>query len=89
MVSLTGTGIAPPTIAKSFGATNILLNGTTSLTLVVTNPSTNTLQLNGLAFTDALPAGLGGGESQQPEHPLLRGRNQHRHGDRGFEQRHV
>src|SRR5207248_8028127 len=46
-----------PTIANAFGATTIALNGTTSLTFNVTNPNTN-VTLNGIAFTDTLPAGL-------------------------------
>ncbi len=48
----------PPTISKSFAAAAIAVNGTTTLTITVTNPSTNLAALNGLAFTDTLPAGL-------------------------------
>jgi uncharacterized repeat protein (TIGR01451 family) len=47
----------PPTIAKAFGADTILLNGTTNLTLTITNPNTG-ITLTGIAFTDSLPAGL-------------------------------
>ncbi|HEX3584626.1 MAG TPA: CSLREA domain-containing protein [Candidatus Angelobacter sp.] len=47
----------PPTITKAFGAASILLNANTSLTFNITNPNTN-LALTGVAFTDALPAGL-------------------------------
>jgi fimbrial isopeptide formation D2 family protein len=48
---------APATVTKVFGATKIPLNGTTSLTITITNPNTN-VSLTGLAFTDNLPAGL-------------------------------
>ncbi len=49
---------APPSIAKSFGASSIAPNGTTSLTFTLTNPSANSQALTGVAFTDAFPSGL-------------------------------
>src|SRR5262249_42619383 len=55
--SATLTVINPPSIQKTFGATSIPLNGTTSLSFQVRNPNTNST-LNGIAFTDSLPAGL-------------------------------
>jgi CSLREA domain-containing protein len=48
---------SPANVTKSFGAAKIPLNGTTSLTINISNPNTN-VTLNGLAFTDNLPAGL-------------------------------
>ncbi|MBI4751529.1 MAG: DUF11 domain-containing protein [Acidobacteria bacterium] len=47
----------PPTIGKAFGALTIPLGGTTTLTFSISNPNT-TQTLNGISFTDLLPAGL-------------------------------
>ncbi len=51
------TVIAAATIAKSFGAASIPLNGSTSLSFTINNANTTTA-LTGVGFTDALPAGL-------------------------------
>jgi len=51
------TVIAPPTIAKVFGAQTILPQGTTTLTFTLTNPNTGT-SLTGIGFTDTMPVGL-------------------------------
>ena len=50
--------IAPPTISKAFGAANIPLNGTTTVTFMITNPASNTSAENGIAFSDTLTNGL-------------------------------
>lgn len=50
--------IAAPSISKSFGASSILVGGSTSLSFTITNPAANTVSLTGVAFTDTLPGGL-------------------------------
>jgi uncharacterized repeat protein (TIGR01451 family) len=56
--TVTLTVIAPPTISKQFGAANIPVNGTTTMTFTLTNPAANTVAENGVAFTDTLTGGL-------------------------------
>src|SRR5205807_1171934 len=48
---------SPATVTKTFAPTKIPLNGTTLLTINITNPNRN-VSLTGLSFTDSLPAGL-------------------------------
>jgi CSLREA domain-containing protein len=50
--------VTPPTISKAFGAANITLNGTTTVTFTITNPAANTSAENGIAFSDTLTNGL-------------------------------
>jgi uncharacterized repeat protein (TIGR01451 family) len=47
----------PPAISQVFGAASIPLNGSTSLSFTIANSNLATA-LTGVAFTDALPAGL-------------------------------
>ncbi|MFY9557090.1 MAG: HYR domain-containing protein [Blastocatellia bacterium] len=55
--SATITVATPPTISKAFGASSVLLGGTTSLTFTLANANAS-LGLTGIAFTDTLPAGI-------------------------------
>ncbi|HYL76326.1 MAG TPA: Ig-like domain repeat protein [Bryobacteraceae bacterium] len=55
--SATVTATIPPVLSKVFGAANIPLNGSTSLSFTVQNNNA-TQSLSGVAFTDTLPAGL-------------------------------
>jgi hypothetical protein len=52
------TVVAPPTIASAFSPTSIGTGGTSTLSFTITNPNAGSVSLSGLAFTDALPAGL-------------------------------
>ncbi len=54
---------APPTIAKAFSPAGIALNGTSSLTFTLTNPTANTATVTGVAFSDILPTGITVGSS--------------------------
>ena len=48
--------VAVPAISKAFTASTIPLNGTTTLTITLSNPTATAM--TGAAFTDTLPAGL-------------------------------
>lgn len=52
-----GGAVVPPTISKSFGASNVVVGASTSLTFTIGNPNGSSA-LSGVAFTDPLPAGL-------------------------------
>jgi uncharacterized repeat protein (TIGR01451 family) len=51
------TGLLPPSIQKSFGASSIPAGGQTTITLTITNPNAD-VALSGVAFTDNYPANL-------------------------------
>ena len=55
LVVVAPPAVAPPTIAKAFGAASIAVNGTTTLTFSLTNPNPTTA-LSGVGYTDALVA---------------------------------
>lgn len=55
--SATLTAAAPPAISAGFGTALLGLDGTTPLTLTITNPNHN-VTLTGIAFSDTLPSGL-------------------------------
>jgi uncharacterized repeat protein (TIGR01451 family) len=57
LVVVAPPAVAPPTIAKSFVATSISVNGTTTLAFTLTNPNTGSA-LTSVGFSDTLPAGL-------------------------------
>jgi arabinogalactan endo-1,4-beta-galactosidase len=46
-----------PTIAKTFGAASVNLNGSATLTFNLSNPNSS-LALSGIGFTDTMPSGL-------------------------------
>ena len=46
----------PPTLAKAFAPSTVVVGGTSTLTFTLTNP--NGAALTGASFTDALPAGM-------------------------------
>ncbi len=49
--------MGPPTVAKAFAPATIGLNGTSTLTVTLTNPNATTA-ITGVDFTDTYPAGL-------------------------------
>lgn len=56
--SATLTVLDAPTITKSFTPDAIVENGTSTLTITITNPTGNTGTLTGVGFTDNFPTGL-------------------------------
>ena len=51
------TVLAPPTISKAFNPTSVVLNASSTLSFIITNPNTAS-PLSGVAFIDNLPAGV-------------------------------
>jgi hypothetical protein len=49
---------APPTITKAFAPTSIALNGSSTLTITITNPASNPNGATGVAVSDSFPAGV-------------------------------
>jgi uncharacterized repeat protein (TIGR01451 family) len=56
IVSLAGVVVLAPVITKAFPGPTIPLNTDRNLTFTITNP--NTITITGVAFSDALPAGM-------------------------------
>jgi FG-GAP-like repeat len=50
--------VAPPLIDKAFNPIGMEPNFVSTLTLTISNPSANTVALQGIAFTDSFPANL-------------------------------
>lgn len=51
-------GVLPPGLAMSFSPAEIALNGTSTLTFLISNPTANSVALTGVGFTNNLPTGL-------------------------------
>ena len=49
--------VLPPTLTKAFGASNIPMNGSTTLTFTLSNPN-SAASLSGVGFSDIFPGGL-------------------------------
>ena len=56
--SASGTLLGAPTIAKSFTPSIVNVGGTSTLTVVLSNPAANPASLTGVTFTDTYPAGV-------------------------------
>jgi hypothetical protein len=50
--------IEPPSISTSFSPTTVNVGEVSTLTITLTNPSANTVDLSGVGVTDSFPAGL-------------------------------
>ena len=52
--------VSPPTITKAFGAgaAGMPVNGTSTMTITITNPAANTVAQSGVAVSDTFPTGM-------------------------------
>jgi hypothetical protein len=57
LIQVTGNAIAPPTLSKAFGQVSVGALSSVALGFTLKNPNTS-LTLDGLAFSDTLPAGI-------------------------------
>ncbi len=50
--------VGPPAISLGYADASMAVNGTTTMTLTITNPASNPITLHGVGVSDTLPAGL-------------------------------
>jgi uncharacterized repeat protein (TIGR01451 family) len=50
--------LAPPSLTKAFSPNPVAGSGTSTLTITLTNPASNTVALTGVGFTGTYPAGM-------------------------------
>lgn len=62
--SATLTVLAPPAVAKGFSPGTILINGSSTMTVTLTNP--NSTAITGATFTDTYPSGMKNTTSASP-----------------------
>ena len=57
-VTASATAYLPPTLSKAFGAATLASGGSTTLSLTLANPATNTAPITGVQVDDTFPTGL-------------------------------
>lgn len=59
--TLTATLQAAPTVSKSFAPASIPVNGSSTISIALSNPAANALPMTGVSFTDSYPTNGGSG----------------------------